>query len=148
MRFLVWSALTGQWWVSHILIWMLVFNIYLYRYLPLDTLGVSDPFKRPKIAPFSTPVASPDPWQCLGVRGEILLPPVSGTGECLIQLWGCRNAPTVLAWECYPVLAEHISPWKVMCRWIQLCLLSSSARTMRTALHFLQFRAGMSTARV
>lgn len=51
MRFLEWSALTGQWCVSHILIWMLLFNVYFYIdiYLPLDNLGVSDPLKSPKI---------------------------------------------------------------------------------------------------
>lgn len=68
---------------SHPYLDVSILYIFIYICLPLDTLGVSDPLKSPNIVPLSTHVAFPDPCQCLGVRREILQPPVPGTGECL-----------------------------------------------------------------
>lgn len=66
---------------SHPYLDVSIYYIFIYIYLPLDALDVSEPLKSPKFAPVSTRVAFPDPCQCLGVRRGILLPPLPVTGE-------------------------------------------------------------------
>lgn len=108
MRFLVWSALTGQWWVSHILIWMIVFNIYLYIYISaFGYFGCIWSIQRIKDCSIFYPRGLP--WSMAGLGSQRRDPAAS----CVRNWWmfnsavGLQECTHCLGLGCYPVLSEH-----------------------------------------